>query len=353
MLNEFIFQYSDFANQIAARTGAPQQTFPGNVVIGYNSSTPQATEQHKYQFRDDFTWHATGFGGLGHDFKAGLNFINEPRLYLTFNSGSTDYAYTHTTSDVNGPLSRVTKNKSGAVVNLPMKQYGMFFQDDWRVTPRLTVNAGLRYDLVTGFLIDQSKIPNYVTLTAAGAAGRFNGVPGWDEFAKKGQEDKNNVQPRLGAVYDLRGNGKDVVRAGWGLYYDFSFTNATILFPGLNAQGGKGVVFDVNNTQGIRNPDGTFFTAGQPVSNIAGLNEVNPAGPFFGVELAAPYIRQPWTSQTSVGWSHELMASTVLDIDYVHADGHDLGVRWPLNTLINGTRRYADLRLTPPNPDCK
>jgi hypothetical protein len=235
-------------------------------------------------------------------------------------------------------------------VNLPMKQYGMFFQDDWRVTPRLTVNAGLRYDLVTGFLIDQSKVPNYVTLTAAAAAGRFNGVPGFDEFGKKAQEDKNNIQPRLGAVYDLRGNGKDVVRAGWGLYYDFSFTNATILFPGVNAQGGKGIVFDVNNTQGIRNPDGTFFTAGQPVSNIAGLNEVNPAGPFFGVELAAPHIRQPWTSQTSVGWSHELMASTVLDIDYVHADGHDLAVRWPLNTLINGTRRYADLRLAPPNP---
>ena len=231
-LNEFIFQYSDYANQIAARTGAPQQTFPGNVVIGYNSSTPQATEQHKYQFRDDFTWHATGFGGLGHDFKAGLNFINEPRLYLTFNSGGTDYAYTHTTSDVNGPLSRVTKNKSGAVVNLPMKQYGMYFQDDWRVTPRLTVNAGLRYDLVTGFLIDQSKIPNYVRLTAAGAGRSIQRRAGLDEFAKKAQEDKNNVQPRLGAVYDLRGNGKDVVRAGWGCTTTSASRTRRFCFPG-------------------------------------------------------------------------------------------------------------------------
>jgi hypothetical protein len=349
-LNEFIFQYADFANQITARTGAPQQTFPNGVAVGYNVNTPQITEQSKYQFRDDFSWHVTGKGGLGHDLKSGVNFINEPRLYLTFSSGSTDYAYTHLTNDVNGPISRVTRQKPGASANLPMKQYGVYVQDDWRLTDRLTVNAGLRYDLVTGFLIDQSKIPNYIALTAAAAAGRFNGVPGFDEFGKKAQEDKNNIQPRIGAAYTMR-DGKDVVRAGWGIYYDYGFTNANILFPGLSAQGGSGVVFDVLNTAGIKNPDGSFFTYGQPVTNIASLNEVNPNGPFYSSNVAAPQIRQPWTSQTSAGWSHELTSSMVMDVDYVHADGHDLGVRWPLNTRINGgARRYADLPLNPANP---
>ncbi len=80
-------------------------------------------------------------------------------------------------------------------------------------------------------------------MTAAAAAGRFDGVPGFDEFGKKAQEDKNNIQPRIGAVWDIHGNGKDVVRAGWGIYYDYGFTNANILFPGLSAQGGSGVVF--------------------------------------------------------------------------------------------------------------
>jgi hypothetical protein len=351
-LNEFIFQYADFANNIVARTGVPQQTFPNGVAIGYNTNTPQTTEQSKYQFRDDFSWHATGMGGLGHDFKAGVNFINEPRLYVTFSSGSTDYSYAHLTNDINGPISAILRQKPGASANLPMKQYGVYFQDDWRVTSRMTVNAGLRYDYVTGFLIDQSKIPNYVALTAAAAAGRFSGVPGFDEFGKKAQEDKNNIQPRIGVVYDLRGDGKDVVRAGWGIYYDYGFTNANILFPGLSAQGGSGVIFSVTNSAGIKNPDGSFFTFGQPIANVAGLNEVNPNGPFFSSNVAAPQIRQPWTSQSSVGWSHELTHSTVLDIDYVHADGHDLGVRWPLNTRINGTliRRYQDLNLNPASP---
>jgi carboxypeptidase family protein/TonB-dependent receptor-like protein len=350
-LNEFIFQYADFANAILARTGDPQQVYPNGLTVGYNVNTPQQTQQHKFQFRDDFTWHQTGVGGLGHDFKAGLNYIHEPHLYVTFSSGSTDYAYTHLTNDINGPISRVTRNKPGASANLPMDQYGMYFQDDFRVTDRFTINAGLRYDYTTGFLIDQSKIPNYVALTTAAAAGRFNGVPGFDEFGKKAQEDKNNIQPRVGAVWDLHGNGKDVLRAGWGIYYDYGFTNANILFPGLSAQGGSGVVFDVNNTAGIKNPDGSLFTYGQPVSNISGLNEVNPNGPFYSSNVAAPQIRQPWTAQTSVGWTHELTPSTVVDVDYIHSDGRDLGVRWALNTRVNGgARRYADLPLNPANP---
>ena len=90
---------------------------------------------------------------------------------------------------------------------------------------------------MTGFAIDQSGIPNYTDLTAAGAAGRFDGIPGWDEFAKEQGEDKNNIQPRLGAVYDLFGNGRDIIRGGWGIYYDYGYTNATILFPGTECTG--------------------------------------------------------------------------------------------------------------------
>jgi hypothetical protein len=351
-LNEFIFQYADFENHIDARTESPQQTFPNGVTIGYNTNTPQTTAQKKYQFRNDFSWRASGMGGLGHDFKAGANFIHEPHLFVTFSSGSSDYAYTHLTNDLNGAIGRVTRNKPGSSANLPMDQLGFYVQDDWRATDRLTVNLGLRYDLVTGMLIDQSQIPNFVALTGAAAAGRFNGVGGFDEFGKKPQEDKNNWQPRIGAVYDLRGDGRDIVRAGWGVYYDFGFTNANILFPGLSAQGGSGVVFDVNRgSNAILNADGTQFRVGQPISNISSQNPINPNGPFYSSNVAAPQIRQPYTSQTSVGWSHQLGTATVAEVDYVYVRGKDLGVRWPLNTRINGgTRRYADLNLNPDNP---
>jgi hypothetical protein len=351
-LNEFVFQVADFANNVSARTGDPQENFPNGVIIGYNTNTPQTTEQRKYQFRDDFSWSATGMGGLGHSFKAGVNYIHEPRLYVTFSSGSTDYAYTHLDLDRAGKISAVTRNKPGASANLPMDMFALYVQDDWRVNDRLTVNAGLRYDLVTGFDIDQSGIPNYNILTSAAAAGRFNGVPGFEEFGNSAGEDVNNIQPRIGAAYDLRGDGKDVIRGGWGIYYDFGYTNATILFPGLSAQGGSGTVFSITGkTAGIVNADGTFFAVGQPISNIASQNEVNPNGPFYGTQVSPPGIRQPWTSQLSAGWSHQLTPSTVFDVDYVHIDGTDLGVRWALNTRVNGgNRRYQDLNLNPANP---
>jgi len=350
-LNEFIFQYADFGNYILARTGDPQQTFANGVVIGYNSNTPQTTIQHKWQFRDDFSWSVSGMGGLGHAFKAGVNYINEPKLYVTFNSGSTDYSYTHLDNNINGPISGVSRSKDGAAANLPMKQFGVYFQDDWRLTPRLTLNAGIRYDLVTGFAINQKGVTNFDKLQAAGQSGLFNGVVGFQEWGPSSREDYNNIQPRIGIAWDVFGNGKDLFRTGWGIYYDFGYTNANILFPGLSAQGGSGVIFTVTNTAGIKNPDGAFFAYGQPISNISSQNQVNPAGPFFSSNVAVPRVRQPFTQQFSVGWSHELNSSTVIDADYVHVEGKDLGVRWPLNTVTPaGTRRYASLGFSPANP---
>ena len=73
-------------------------------------------------------------GGLGHDFKVGVNFINEPRLFITFNTGKGAIFNTHITNDVNGPISTVTLSDGDASANIPMKQFGTYFQDDWRGT---------------------------------------------------------------------------------------------------------------------------------------------------------------------------------------------------------------------------
>ena len=62
-------------------------------------------------------------GGLGHDFKAGVNFINEPRLFITFNTGKGVIQYNHLDNDVNGPISNVTLNDGDSAANIPVKQY--------------------------------------------------------------------------------------------------------------------------------------------------------------------------------------------------------------------------------------
>ncbi len=343
-LNEFIFQYADFRNHIASRSSAPNESFPNGVTTGANGNTPQTTEQKKWQFRDDFSWHMTGMGGLGHDFKTGVNFINEPRLFITFNTGKGAIFTTHLTNDVNGPISLVTVSDGDASANIPTKQFGTYIQDDWKVTDRLTVNLGLRWDLMTGYQFDESLNPNYVAIVAAARAGLLEGIPGLENFDEEPREDYDNFQPRIGGVFDLRGDGKDIIRAGWGVYTDFGYTNSNVLFAAADSTGqGFGQVFSVDVASGILNPDGSFYRAGQPLSNIQSQNQVEAgAFPLFG-QWVDPRLEQPFTRQTNAGWSHELTPSTVLSIDYVRSEGRDLNFRPRVNQRIPGTtiRRLA------------
>ncbi|MEO8077917.1 MAG: TonB-dependent receptor [Acidobacteriota bacterium] len=349
-LNEFIFQFANFKNSIPLSTTSAYELFPNSVAIGANPNTPQKTEQTKWQFRDDFSWSVTGMGGLGHDFKTGVNFINEPHLFTTFNSGVDDYFYTHLTDERGGPIQTITRNGGTGDVNIPFRQYSTYLQDDWRLSDRITLNLGLRYDYVTGVEVDQSGNPNFQTLQAAGLAGRFQGVAGFEDFGKSQQEDRNNLQPRIGIAYDLRGNSKDVLRGGWGVYQDFGYTNSNTLFAAIDASGqGHGAIFSVNNTAGIRKADGTLFRVGDPISSIVSQNEADPTkAPQFG-QIVSPRLQQPYTRQTNIGWGHELDSATALTVDVVHIDGRDLNIRFRPNYRdpATGLRRLADLDIRP------
>jgi outer membrane receptor protein involved in Fe transport len=353
-LNEAIFQYADFANAISANSLDPQISFPNGVSIGQNGNTPQQTQQKKWQFRDDFSWTVTGMGGLGHAFKAGVNYIRQPRLFITFNTGTGDYAYTLGSNDPGGLVTNVTRNGGAAETNIPNWQIGLYVQDDYRVTDRLTLNLGFRYDYLDGWAIDQSLNPNFVKLQDAGRAGRFAGMRAFREFGLEAKEDANNWQARAGVAYNLDGSGRDVIRAGYGRYYDVGYTNANILFAAINATGiGAGQVFNVSNPNGIRKADGTLFRVGDPISTIASQNEAGGALP-LNSHIASPRIRQPYSDQYSIGWSHQLDAATVFDVDYMHTEGRDLGWRIQLNQRNpgvgpTGPRVFADLGTSPAN----
>ena len=212
---------------------------------GQNGNTPQTTEQKKWQFRDDFSWNMEGMGGVGHDIKTGFNYIHEPHLFITFNTGTNDYTYTHLDNDLNGPLSTVTRNGGAADANIPLKQYAFYVQDDWRVNDRLTLNLGLRYDLIDGVQFDQSTNPNYVKVQAAGRAGLLTGIKGWRTPASIRRRTRTTGSRASGFAFDLRGDGRDVVRGGWGIYQDVGYTNSNVLFAAIDATGiGSGSVFN-------------------------------------------------------------------------------------------------------------
>src|SRR4029079_2387928 len=136
--------------------------------------------------------------------------------------------------------------------------------------------------------------------------------------------DDNNWAPRLGFLYDLRGDGRMLVRGGYGTYYDFPYTNATILFPASAVQSVYGVVYNVNDSHGIRNPDGSFFQIGQPLPpNALPGADLPPPN-----EVASPTLATPYSDQMSLGWAYQVTSELGVDISLVSIDYHDIPFRF-------------------------
>ena len=122
-------------------------------------------------------------------------------------------------------------------LSTPLTHAGVYVHDEVRATSRLTLNVGLRYDVAAGYVIDQSRNPTFAVMQQTAQAGRFRGVPVFEDFAEMPAGDYNNLQPRFGFAFDLRGDGRDVVRGGWGIFTDPAYTNANILFAADGALG--------------------------------------------------------------------------------------------------------------------
>jgi hypothetical protein len=107
--------------------------------------------------------------------------------------------------------------------NFPIAFFG---QDSWRMTRKLTLNYGVRYDLELSPLFAPA---TSINAAAEQALGVTEGIP----------RDYNNVAPRIGVAWDPKGDGKTVVRAGYGLFYDHPLL--AIAFDSVTADGGRSV----------------------------------------------------------------------------------------------------------------
>lgn len=326
-VNEFVFQDTHFKNSILPNSTDPYIVYPSGVQAGENINTPQTTTQIKRQFKDDFSWSQTLFSRRN-DFKAGINYVDEPILGGDFSSGlAGEYTLA---ADVKGaPVTNITIFGGFAGYNTPIKQYNYYFQDDIVVNRKLTINAGIRYDLWKGFDLNQTSNPIWQTLSTQT---QYNDAYLRDFQGGKGgrlSNDTNNWAPRLGFTYDLRGDSKNILRGGVGRYYDFPYTNATILFPALSVQSNYGVVYSYSAPGGIKNPNGSFFKVGDPLPpNQLTSASINPPN-----EVASPSLATPYSDQISLGYSWQVNPWLGLNADASHIQYRDIPFRFRANPI--------------------
>ena len=305
-----------------------QITLPA-VVIGGPYNFPQIFSQNTQQYRDDVFWlkgkHSLRAGGEFLYTKHGGYFQQNVRGASTCTVGN---AFNYNTAFPTGTLDSSTWNLAylssqctsntfiqgfgDFTVNVPRSIVGVWAQDDWKVLPRLTLNLGLRYDDDLGAFTGGPKLTNGLLTPQS--------------------NDNNNVAPRLGFAWDVRGDGQTSIRGGAGLYYADIAANQIIdqqIFNGVST-----IQASVSGTGGsinLANP----FNGGNPAANPgAYLQAVQPLGQDTKV---------PYALQVSLGFQRQLPMHTVLSADLVHNRVYKDWTRLQGNLLVDPTNPQRNL----------
>jgi hypothetical protein len=247
-----------------------------------------------------------------HDLKAGAEFavgVHENDSHVLENGVFrfvTDAPFNAATS---ATWPREFNQQQPSVVTYRSRELGLFFQDDWQATNRLHINAGLRYDIdfnlrMHDFYQDLLADPSWAGLEAFVSGDRGT--------------DSNNLQPRLGATFDARGDGRLIVRAGWGFYV----TRNRPWFQLRSMNQFASAPVRVTDSACLKFYPDIPAVLGAPQSNgsfACGLARQ------LGTVIPDDFV-QPYAMNTTAGVGWQMGRSTVLDVDYVHSSGyHQVG----------------------------
>src|SRR6266436_521961 len=325
LVNDLRVQYSFFS----LSTLNPCTTCPtditindllGGVTVGPGDNTFQ--KQNSYQLADSFSWsqgkHSFKFGGQ-------YNHFIYPQFFLPRSNG--DNQYVSANAFVNDVLpdnpGRTLRNAGTGSFLGTQSAFYVFAQDDFKFSPRLTINLGVRYEYWTNPVGSSKQALNAVS-----------NAPGLVTFGNP-QTDKNNIAPRIGFAYDPRGNGKTAIRGGFGIAYDIKFQNfaSITLPPQLQSE------LDPNSACGLSTPpswcstpnnQGFLQGGGLPSVYIPPANQAAARGltPSFIDDTVMPKILT-W----SLGVQHEVARNTSIEVRYLGTRGLELPVQFRRNRI--------------------
>ncbi|HMS44079.1 MAG TPA: TonB-dependent receptor, partial [Pyrinomonadaceae bacterium] len=234
LVNDFRFQFGKRITTFRSQNGdAVAFNISGTAFIGRELFSPVRRTENRFQVADNLTY---VLGDHTFKFGADMNWVEIPtaRFELNFaglfNFGPTAATnlnaafaglpdFTPVQSYGLGLPSIFIQGFGNPISEIKNRPFALFAQDTWKLTKRLTINYGVRYDVeftetiapvafrdpLTGITLSSNDI-----LNAQNALGVQQGIP----------RDYNNFAPRFGFAFDVFGTGKTVVRGALGLFYD-------------------------------------------------------------------------------------------------------------------------------------
>jgi hypothetical protein len=334
-LNTFIFHFQDFKNEILPIKEGLTLTYPGGITIGQNANTPQATLERKYQFRDDFNLisgnHTMKFGAnYIHTVLDGYFYFGTRGYSITFNQTPTQIAALPNGYNTPGLVQTLQYSDGASSHAQKIDQLAFYAQDDWRVTPNLTLNLGLRWDANIGNLPRQDKNRTILLLSqlnhplARALTQDQNKLrrttPSWTEF-----------QPRIGFAWDPTGKAKTVIRGGYGIFYDQIFQNLSL----FSATQSEPQVFQqaINLSLTPNSFLSTFRYGTDPLPTVPANADYSVLLPGGVGRINDPNATEPYVQKFSIGFQHQFSSAMSISSDFVHT----LGLFEPRFLNINPT----------------
>jgi hypothetical protein len=359
------FQMNHLFPQNDSNPLLPSLNVSGGVPFSFQenaSNIPWSNSNPIITWKDNVAWthgrHTFKFGFYLENYRKNEQFGTVTQGFLTFTGGgplTTGNAladmllgninqYQEGTQTFNGqPVGGYPKG------HWQMTDFEPYFQDDWKVNRKLTLNLGLRYYIYTRIhdvsnpTVDSGFLPNLYDpakedpLNSAGnidtSAGLHtytafgnglvecghNGIPNGCQLRNTGK----NFAPRFGFAYDPKGDGKTVIRGGYGIYFESGNGNEA------QTEGGEG------------NPP---VALGPSSYNVQGYNSIVPClsfpcagsiGPTSYTSI--PYSEGwPYVQQFSLGVQHEFAGQNLLGVSYVGALGRKLARQRNINQIPIG-----------------
>ncbi|HVF56029.1 MAG TPA: TonB-dependent receptor, partial [Pyrinomonadaceae bacterium] len=344
--------------------GAVAVNIPGTAFFGRELFSPVVRTENRYQYTDNINWvvgnHTFKFGGdaafISVDAVFELNFAG------LFNFGGLT-ATTLAAFPTLGPLSppdftpvqqyglgfpsNFIQGFGNPVSKLKNRPYAAFAQDSWKIRPNLTLNYGVRYDVE---YIDQIAPVGFrdplsgINLSSADILAAQNAI----NVQQSVPRDKNNIAPRVGFAWDIRNDGKTVLRAAYGLFYDHpllaiafnsDIADAAQQQQGVLISGSPAPNALLNATQVFQ---GTVCVPGAPRTPFCAALPPSVVTPGVAVGSEYQFGRQRFNDQTFTGFGPVLPFTLPIskDFEYAYANQANVTLERRITNDISFTASY-------------